>query len=224
MTPIITIKDANAITAGVSQTEKMPCKSWSIPVFMCNRGQKLANVPGSVCSKCYADKGNYHMYRNNIEPAQVARMFALYDNPELWAQAIARLIGSDSEFRWFDAGDLQDVLMLEAIVRVCELTPHTEHWLPTREYEIVAEFIAKHGAAAIPHNLRIRLSALMIDQPVKIPGALRNHPRIKASEVHSKPGQPQAGSIECGAYKNNNKCGDCRMCWGNTRVISYLAH
>ena len=35
--------------------------------------------------------------------------------------------------RWFDAGDLADVAMLKAIVRVCELTPTIKHWLPTRE-------------------------------------------------------------------------------------------
>lgn len=211
---------AKELTAGLSQTDKMPCRSWSIPVFMCKRGAVLAKVKGSACEICYADKGLYAVFRENIEPAQVARLDALYSEPE-WACAIAALIGADPEFRWFDAGDLQDLFMLEQIAEVCRLTPHTQHWLPTREYEIVAQYIAKHGA--LPPNLVIRLSAFMVDKPVKIPSVLRGVPGVVASEIHTA--APQPGSMACNAPQQGNKCADCRACWSrDVAVVSYHAH
>jgi len=223
-----TKRDATVITGGTSQTSKMPCKSWSIPVFMCQRGSKLMQVEGSVCSDCYADRGMYHMYRDNIEPAQVARWDALTtametpDGLRLWAMAIARIIGDDDEFRWLDAGDLQSADMLSAIALVATLTPRTKHWLPTREYEFVAEYLQK--SMPIPKNLVIRLSALMVDQPMKIPSALRDHPQVVASEVHTTD-TVREGVFPCGAYTRGGKCGPCRACWNpEVKVVSYPKH
>lgn len=213
-----TKRAATELTGGVSKPSKMPCNAWSIPVFMCKRGSTLAKVEGSVCSKCYADRGFYNVYRDQIEPAQVARLDAIYSEPD-WVEAMVTLIGNDPHFRWFDAGDLQDVFMLRQIVEVCRLTPNTEHWLPTREYEIVAEFLA--GGGQIPENLVIRLSAFMFDQQVKIPAALRGVPGIATSEAHTKPTQTR----ECPAPKQDNKCGECRACWDRSiPAVSYHAH
>lgn len=222
-----TKRDATTLTGGASQTSKMPCKSWSIPVFMCQRGSKLMKVKGSVCSKCYADKGNYRQRRNNIEPAQVARWDALITALEtdeglmLWARAVAALIGDDAEFRWLDAGDLQSAAMLRAIALVATLTPKTRHWLPTREYEYVAQYVQNNS---VPENLVIRLSALMVDQPMKIPSALRDHPQITASEVHTTD-TVREGVFPCGAYTRDGKCGPCRACWiADVKTVSYPQH
>jgi hypothetical protein len=212
---------ATEITGGVSTTSKMPCRSWSIPVFMCKRGAVLAKIPGSTCAICYADKGNYHQYRNNIEPAQVARLDAFYADPALWIQAMVALIGDDPFFRWFDAGDLQDVDMLWAIAAVCRATPNTRHWLPTREYEIVAAYLADYGP--LPENLTVRLSAFMIDQPAKIPRALRDVPNVTTSEVHTT--TPTTNASTCPAPTQGNKCGSCRACWSrDVPTVSYHAH
>ena len=43
----------------LSNTSKMPCKSWGIPASSCKTGAKLRKVKGSVCSGCYAHKGAY---------------------------------------------------------------------------------------------------------------------------------------------------------------------
>ena len=51
---------------GISQTEKMPCASWSLSAFKCNVGGKLANIKNSVCYGCYAMKGNYLRYKDNL--------------------------------------------------------------------------------------------------------------------------------------------------------------
>jgi hypothetical protein len=44
----------------LSFPSKMPCASVGLPAIVaCRTGAKLAQVPGSVCSGCYAMKGNY---------------------------------------------------------------------------------------------------------------------------------------------------------------------
>jgi len=43
----------------LSNTSKMPCKSWGIPATKCITGKKLNKIAGSVCNGCYALKGAY---------------------------------------------------------------------------------------------------------------------------------------------------------------------
>jgi hypothetical protein len=85
---------------------------------------------------CYADKGNYRKYSNNIEPVQHARLVSI-DDP-LWVDAMVVSIGKDKYFRWHDSGDIQSIDHLEKIADVAKRTPNCMHWLPTREYGIVS--------------------------------------------------------------------------------------
>jgi hypothetical protein len=217
--PIIPKNQASAIVGGLTQTSKMPCKSYSLPTIACRTGFKMAQVKGSICSECYANKGFYSMYAKTIEPAQHARLVSI-DDP-LWIDSMVNLIGSDEYFRWLDSGDLQSVAMLRKIALVCEATPDCEHWLPTREYGIVKQYIAKHGA--IPRNLTIRLSAMFPDKPVVVPLSLRGIAGITVSNVHSK--NAACNGQECEANKRGGKCGDCRACWNrDVPVVSYQLH
>lgn len=213
--------DAVAATGGVTQTSKMPCKSHSLPTAACRTGWRMAQIAGSICSKCYANKGFYAMYHVTIEPAQHARLAAL-DEPDFWIAGMVRLIGDDPYFRWLDSGDIQSLLHLEMMAEVARRTPRTKHWLPTREYGIVKEFIAKHGRGSVPPNLIIRLSAMFIDQPVVIPKSLRGIPNITASNVHSKGAKPLGQ--RCVAPDQDGRCDDCRECWDYSVTTSYEAH
>ena len=53
------VSEARAAVGGLSQTSKMPCKSWGISAKACKTGGKLAKVEGTVCHGCYALKGAY---------------------------------------------------------------------------------------------------------------------------------------------------------------------
>ena len=53
------VSEARAAVGGLSQTSKMPCKSWGISAKECKTGGKLAKVEGTVCHGCYALKGAY---------------------------------------------------------------------------------------------------------------------------------------------------------------------
>ena len=216
---------ARTVCGTLTQTSKMPCKSMSLPTESCITGFKMAQIKGSICSSCYADKGFYNVYQNTIKPSQFARLDAVHQamadafQAELWVSGMVSLIGADSHFRWHDAGDLQGLAHLELIAAVCESTPNCDHWLPTREYAIVKQYIAKHGA--LPRNLMVRLSAMYPDQPVKIPASLVGVPNITASNVHTH-GKPVHGT-RCAAPDQNGECRDCRVCWSNT-VVSYELH
>jgi hypothetical protein len=208
-------KDAYTLTGGLTQTSKMPCKSYSLPTEACKTGFKMAQIKGSVCASCYADKGFYSMYQNTIKPAQFARLDSI-NNPN-WVDAMVVLIGSDQYFRWHDSGDLQGLEHFEKIVQVAKLTPKTRHWLPTREYSIIKSYIAK--GEKIPENLIVRLSGMYPDKPVQVPASLQGVKGITTSNVHtSKP-----LGLACKAPSQAGECRDCRACWTD-KPVSYLMH
>ncbi len=207
--------EAQSICGALTQTSKMPCKSYSLPTEACQTGYKMAQIKGSICSACYANKGFYRAYESTIKPSQFARLDSL-SNPH-WVDGMVNLIGNDSFFRWHDSGDLQGVAHLELIARVAQLTPQTRHWLPTREYGMVKAFIAKHGA--LPDNLIVRLSAMYPDKPVIVPKSLQGVANVAVSNVHT--GKPMGTA--CNAPNQNGACVDCRLCWTG-ETVSYALH
>ena len=210
-------KDAINIAGSCTQTKKMPSESYSLPAKECITGSKLVNVKGSVCEGCYALKGNYHRFKSNIEPAQYKRLESI-KHPD-WVKAMVKLIGNKPYFRWHDSGDLQSVDHLYKIAEVARQLDKTLFWLPTREYDIVKEFVKNH---AIPHNLIIRMSTMMIDQPAKLPRSLQGYANILTSSVHS---QKELDGFKCLAPKQEGQCRSCRACWDNKVTnVSYHVH
>ena len=205
---------AKQVAGSVTTTSKMPCKSYSLFTVACITGYKMSKIAGSICSECYANKGNYVQYANNIEPAQHARLDSLTD--ELWIAAMVAHIGKDSYFRWHDSGDLQGLWHLEKIAQVAQLTPGCMHWLPTREYSFVKQYIAKHGK--LPANLIVRLSAMHVDKAVTIPASLQGQANVTVSNVHTV----TPIGHECNSPKQGNKCLDCRACWSDKPVSSKI--
>lgn len=209
-------KQAHEVHGGLTQTTKMPCKSYSLPTIACKTGFRMRAIAGSICADCYAEKGNYRKYANGIEPAQHARLESI--NDELWVDAMVVSIGADAYFRWHDSGDIQDIEHLEKIAEVAKRTPNCMHWLPTREYGIVSAFTAQYD---IPPNLIIRLSAMFTDKPVVVPASLKGIAGIAVSNVHSK----TAIGTACNAPAQNGECRTCRACWNrDVAAISYSIH
>lgn len=214
--------EANAIHGGLTQTSKMPCRSYSTPTALCVTGFRMSKVSGSICSKCYAQRGFYSMYAASVEPAQHARYEAMLYDPH-WVDAMVVSLINDTYFRWFDSGDLPSLEALERIVEVCRRTPACMHWLPTREYSMVKAYIEKHGRDSIPNNLVIRLSAMYPDKPADIPASLQGIRGIATSNVHSRGAAPLGA--ECGAAKRGGRCESCRDCWdASIPAVSYGEH
>jgi len=195
-------KEARLITGGLSKPSKMPGPAFNLPAQACITGAKLVKIPGSVCAGCYALKGRYRF--RNVKEA-LARRLASLTHPE-WIPAMVVLIDNTPWFRWHDSGDLQSVQHLKNIFEVCNRTPGTRHWLPTRE----ARFLSLMDPDVVPKNLKIVLSDHMNDQQVPpswwpyTSGVTTDH-----------------ALVTCPASKQGNKCLDCRKCWdrGTKRVI-----
>ena len=195
------VTEAKQITGSLTRTSKMPGLSYSLPAWECKTGSKLRKVKGSVCSACYALKGNYTRYKA-IKAAQYDRLEKIKNS--LWVAAMVVQVKRQKYFRWHDAGDVQDLEHLKKIYSVCKLTPEVKHWMPTREAWI------KNHLASKPSNLVIRFSPPMIGQ--------RNDSWPNSSMV------VETGAT-CPAPSQGGKCGTCRQCWDSTvKVVSYGKH
>ena len=196
-------KEARQITGGLSAPSKMPGPAYNLPATQCITGAKLVNVPGSVCHGCYALKGRYRF--SNVRMALARRLESL-KHPR-WVEAMTVLIKGEPWFRWHDSGDLQSAWHLKRIFEVCNKTPETSHWLPTRE----AKILKLMAPDIIPPNLIIRMSSHMIDQqPVKF------WPWTSTVSTKSK---------TCPAQDQGNQCRDCRACWNRSvSNVTYPKH
>ena len=220
----LTYGEALQVIGGLSRPSKMPWWSWSISASNCITGSKLRKVPGSTCSSCYALKG---FYRFPVVAAAHERRQLALDHTDfveaftivlhyLHAKTKKRRLDGDLEnrFRWLDAGDLQSVDMLIKINQIAINTPKINHWLPTREYEIVGRYLADGGTFA--PNLVVRLSAAMVDdEPLRQPFG-QSYSVVGCSES-TKVHHCQASASQ------GNECLECDKCWkrGN---ISYPLH
>ena len=195
-------KEAKEITGGLSKPSKMPGPAYNLPAAACQTGAKLALVPGTVCHGCYAMKGRYRF--SNVKTALARRLEAL-GHPD-WIKAMTVLIKGEKFFRWHDSGDLQSVAHLKAIFEVCNNTPETSHWLPTRE----ARYLPLNYDS-IPKNLTIRFSSHKIDQP-----PVKYWPWTSTVSTRDS---------SCPAQLQNNNCKDCRACW-NRKIsnVTYPKH
>ncbi len=214
MTTIIkTLKQASELVGGkLTQTSKMPTLSYSIPAKECKQGQKLRKISGSVCSTCYAQKGNYVRYKA-IEKAQYKRLHAI--GQPFWVSAMVYLIENSKQtketklFRWHDSGDLQSTDHFRKIMQIAKALPDFTFWLPTKEKRIIEN--TTNGK--IPKNLIVRLSGSLVDG--KPPKTVFNTSTVTSDKTKAT----------CRSFETNGKCGDCRKCFDSTvENVVYLKH
>jgi hypothetical protein len=204
----------------LSFPSKMPCASVGLPAIVaCKTGGKLAQVPGSVCSGCYAMKGNYRF--SNVKTPRESNLVetraALRNRKgqEAWIRSMSALIiaSGRTHFRWHDSGDILSADHLRMIVAVAKATPEVKHWLPTREYAMVQE-VAFDGP--LPANLTVRLSAHMIGRTLEPTGG------FVTSSVDAGTGW-QCPASHNPKYEGN--CMECRACWSQeVGNVDYRKH
>ena len=196
-------KQAREITGGLSKPSKMPGPAHNLPAWNCITGLKLQAVKNSVCAGCYAMKGRYRF--RNVKEALDRRLQALTD--PRWVEAMVTLITGQAWFRWHDSGDIQSPEHLKNIFEVCNRTPETRHWMPTRE----VKFLKLMDPDVVPKNLIIRISSHMIDQ-----GPVKHWPWTSTVVTSGK---------TCPAAEQGNECKDCRACWDRSvKNVAYGKH
>jgi Gene product 88 len=208
-----------AIGGSIGEPSKMPGFAYGISAKKCKTGAKLAKIPGSVCSICYAL--HHHYEYPSVKLAHERRLEA-WKEPG-WTEAMiyylrheyAKLPEDQWYHRWFDSGDVQSLVMLRKIVAVCVALPHIHFWLPSKEYAIVKSYRLAHGE--FPKNLVVRLSAHMLDQ--KPPDGYG----LPTSTVFTH--SVLRGEYECRAQYQEGRCGECRACWDRSvQTTSYPKH
>ncbi len=225
---IKTLKQAKTFGVVTKGNSKIHGSTFSTDPRRCHVGQTLVNIEGSTCSNCYALKlakvypsaakswaDNLDLFRAAVEGDYV---------PE-WCEAIAFQINKISELkakkglsgamfhRWFTAGDLDSLDMLRAFVKVAQLLPHIQFWLPTREKAMVSSYKALLGE--VPPNMVIRVSSAMVGgAPLDMANTSTTH--NKGAKVYG---------FNCPAQTQGGNCGDCSTCWSpNVKNISYELH
>lgn len=223
----MTHQQATAIAGTLGQPSKMPGAAYGIDAFQCRLGSKLADDPSSTCHGCYARR-NFYRYWHAAVAARAKRQAAI--RHRYWIEAMIVLIldyierGGEPAFRWHDSGDLHGPWHLAAICAVAEATPAVRHWLPTREYDDVAQYLAAGGV--IPSNLTVRLSAHYVGAAAQVPAAIAHLPTSTTHRGGEAPPVRRKGAIVCHAIESPvNMCRKCRACW-DPRVtnVSYRMH
>lgn len=227
---LTTVREAWHLVGGLSDTSKMPGYSWGIPARYCNRGTKLreAKLPKgkrTVCSNCYGfGRGRYAMDEVDAAYERRLRKFMAL-GPEQWITGMNFLIqwyeGRYPYFRWCDMGDVQSLEMLEAFTVVAKSCQNSRFWLSTREVEIVGTWRAYHGPW--PRNMRVRLSADLIDGPAMVRLAKElgcGVARVVTDGSHTCPASRQKGHCLGAAHGGF----DCYHCWSDQFEVVYPEH
>lgn len=221
----LSFREAMILIGGLSEPSKMPGYSWSTSALMCKTGTKLRETENSVCSGCYAMKGNYRF--PVVKAAHDRRLEALSDPRFVEAFIIVltklylRMSKSyekngvtikENRFRWHDSGDLQSVLHLTMINNIAIALPHLDFWLPTKEAGMVKEFLKGNKFAT---NLNVRLSHSLIG------GTFKKKPNGLNFSTVGVEGAPN----QCPAYGQGGKCLNCSNCWDSKiDSINYPKH
>lgn len=208
----------------LSNTAKMPGKSWATPATECNVGSCLYKVKGSVCSKCYARKGMYRFpSAQNLRQENYNRYIEF---PETFEPELTTLIQAEylktgvAYFRWFDSGDISSYDMLLSIIRIARALTHITFWLPTKEYKVLdkaCKYLDSIGET-LPNNLTIRLSVYMIDGDyIELPSHMAD---VQQTRVISKEATPSKDEFVC--TLNCVGCG--YTCWNQDKKVAYVEH
>jgi len=204
------------MTIQLSQTSKMPCKSWSL--------QAIVTCPGSrgkdgnlveVCSDCYAMKGTYR-FPVVKKPREINRTDWKRDN---WENDMVEALLHEDFFRWFDSGDCYHPLLAEKIYSVMKRTLWCKHWLPTRSYKIarIKPWLTK--MKRLP-NVSVRYSSDRINRfNFRLHGSMVYDCNTKGGK---RMGEQNLSVKPCRAETRNNQCGSCRACWDKSiKIIGY---
>ena len=222
----------------LSNTSKMPSKSWSLPAWETCLGARITdydtNKPdvADACKGCYALTGAY-MFPNTIK----AREHNAEDwKNDDWVDAMVKAIGKAKYFRWFDSGDVYAVELAEKIRQVIKATPNCLHWLPTRAHKnnsifsvyklMTTKYWTRKGGKKIISgdylpNAIIRYSSDSVNGK-----RLSNKMGLNSVIIQSEDDFiPEKGYSLCRAFKRGGECGTCRACWSSdVDTIAYVYH
>lgn len=176
------------------------CLNLAFPLVTCR--------PDAPCrEQCYAGKGCQQIAV--VQGAYYRNLRLYYDNPDNFFEQIYCKIKFSGlpKVRWFDSGDMADAEFFDRMVELCKKTPDVKHMAFTKKYEIVNDYIDKHGK--LPDNLNVLFSAWHKMWEVPNPHGLG----IAYIDFNDKSLNPE---IPKNAFKcpgRESTCSACSVCW-----------
>lgn len=194
----------------LSQTSKMPCPSFSVPLTTCQDSCVLGQT-----KRCYATTNIREYYKPRKEKLQ--RNLELLNSDSFVSVMTFELKNlTISHFRFFDTGDISDIGHLEKIVNLCNNLPNIKFWLPTHRDDIVFKYLDSNVK---PDNLIIRIS--MIYPDIVVPQGYIDI--LKKYDLSYSVISTDNKNVNCHASMDGTNCGLCRNCWSNKNIV-YKAH
>jgi hypothetical protein len=205
----------------LSDTEKMPCKSWSLPA-----GDSCPDAeygPGMVCQGCYAKKGRYR--GKTVQTAQhrrfrwtVGLMKSAAGRAE-WVEYMTAAItwatrNKEPIFRVHDSGDLFSVHYVASWIKVCQNLPHVTFWFPTRVWD--------HGQAGMnPLKLAAVLKLSSLPNTTVRPSGIGLDDAPPVVDGYAAGTGVAEHGYTCPARNQGGKCLTCRACWYSPHAVIY---
>lgn len=206
--------------------------SQSNEISMSNKNSKTGvaclNIAFPVCTcredapckeGCYACKGCQQFAKVQ---AAYYRNFRIYnDNPDNFFEQVYYKIkfAKLPKVRWFDSGDIPEYDFFVRMVELCKKTPDVKHMAFTKKYEIVNEYIDKHGE--LPDNLNVVFSAWHKLWNVPNPHGLA----IAYVDFNDKMLNPDIPKNAFVCPGRESTCSACGACWSKKlKAVVFKQH
>lgn len=182
--------------------------------MLCNENcQKLCNIIGTVCEKCYTKK--YLTARPNVEKCYA-------ENTELLSSSLIPVkqlpFINATMCRLETFGDIVNATHLQNYINLVKKNNHCMFSLFTKNYTVVFDYFKAHKQ---PRNLSIVISSLLLNQPFDTnfldETTLTN---VKIFTVYTKAyAKGNNVIINCG----KTRCIDCRRCYTKNKTPIYIS-
>lgn len=167
--------------------------------------EKLSQIEGSICSKCYARTGL--SYRKNVRDRYEINGEILSSGIIPWDELpfINALV-----LRFETHGDLHNETHLQNFINIAKKNPQTKFSLWTKQYDIAYEYFKVNKA---PKNFTLIISSLMINHEMDITKYKALGVKTKGFTVYDKGyAEENKININCGA----KDCKSCLRCYTGT--------
>ena len=182
--------------------------------MLCNEHcQKLSQIIGTVCEKCYTMK--YLKSRPAVEKCYA-------ENTELLTSSIIPIkqlpFINAAMCRLETFGDIVNATHLQNYINLIRKNNHCMFSLFTKNYTVVFDYFKTHKQ---PTNLSIVISSLLLNTPFEIERCLEiGLKNLKIFTVYTKNYAKTNGVvINCG----KNRCIDCKRCYTKNKTPIFIA-
>jgi hypothetical protein len=206
--------------------------SQSNEISMSNKNSKTGvaclNIAFPVCTcredapckeGCYACKGCQQFAK--VQAAYYRNLRIYNDNPDNFFEQVYYKIkfAGLPKVRWFDSGDIPEYDFFVRMVELCKKTPNVKHMAFTKKYEIVNEYIDKHGD--LPDNLNVVFSAWHKLWNVPNPHGLA----IAYVDFNDKTLNPDIPKNAFHCPGRESTCSACGACWNKRlKAVVFKQH